>query len=160
MAVVIRLDVAALQSLIESGGEEFKLEITSAVLNEAIKRTCKTVMNDQRIKEKVEQEVARVVHEEIGVITSAWGRDVTLKAPILNQIKEEARKVAANMLPTIQQIMTKYAASRQKDYEDAIKRAHEQAAQAIEEQALQAALDIANQKITAAVEKMVENAFK
>ena len=100
MTIVIRLDTNALKYLIESQGDEFVLEIKTAVLNNAMSRIIKSVVTPE-IRKAVEVETERVMREELGKRTgSGWSRSFDLSESAKRAIRRQVLNILDDEIHT------------------------------------------------------------
>lgn len=93
MSIIIRLDTNALKSLIDSD-ENFRLEITNAVLTNITKRYMKSIPDT--VKSIVENIVAKErdsVLKDITESNSMWSGQFKLKGPKADEIKNLSRSL-------------------------------------------------------------------
>ena len=108
MTTVIRLDTKALAFFIETMGEEFKLELTKAVLNGAASNTLKSIATQEVVEgfaEAIRKGMDKAAIEEFGKALRDHRGNLRnfeiaddLKAKIRQEVRDQAEQVVRQIL--------------------------------------------------------------
>jgi hypothetical protein len=95
MSVVIRLDSKALSMLLKEFGDEFLLELKTAVFNNALERHIKAVVPAE-VTDLIDEAVRSEVKKQIGTVN--WKGYAKLESGIESKIQQLTRDAVSNIV--------------------------------------------------------------
>lgn len=152
--IVLRLDKQALMHLIETQPEEFKLELSRAVLSEAARAVVRGV-----IPEKTEAIITlaaeKEIEEQIGKVEGSWNnRHVVLNNTVRHKIEEVVRQQAREISRKAYEDFLSVLYTEVESYKGFVKQVVDKKLEAIQGRVLE---DEIYRRLQDALEKITEN---